>query len=80
MQRLYNEAIEPFQLPLQLFLRFIGGSSVRMWSKTVVKNFGELIAYCRLSANPVGRIMLHLYGQTDGNCRPSAKRRHLHCS
>ena len=33
--------------------------------KTRYENFGELIAYCRLSANPVGRIMLHLYGQTD---------------
>ena len=64
MQRLYNEAIEPFQLPLQLFYDLLAA-----FSQDVVKNryenFGELIAYCRLSANPVGRIMLHLYGQTD---------------
>jgi len=25
----------------------------------------ELLAYCRLSANPVGRLLLHLYGVTD---------------
>ena len=64
MQRLYNEAIEPFQLPLQLFYDLLAA-----FSQDVVKNryenFGELIAYCRLTANPVGRILLHLYGQTD---------------
>ena len=26
---------------------------------------GELLDYCRLSANPVGRLLLHLYGITD---------------
>lgn len=26
----------------------------------------ELLAYCRLSANPVGRLLLHLYGIQDG--------------
>jgi hydroxysqualene synthase len=26
---------------------------------------GELLGYCRLSANPVGRLLLHLYGITD---------------
>ena len=57
MQRLYNEAIEPFQLPLQLFYDLLAA-----FSQDVVKNryenFGELIAYCRLSANPVGRIKI----------------------
>jgi squalene synthase HpnC len=28
-------------------------------------NTHELLAYCRLSANPVGRLLLHLYGVTD---------------
>ena len=28
-------------------------------------NHVELLAYCRLSANPVGRLLLHLYGVTD---------------
>jgi squalene synthase HpnC len=29
-------------------------------------NRAELLAYCRLSANPVGRLLLHLYDVTDG--------------
>jgi hydroxysqualene synthase len=28
-------------------------------------NHGELLGYCRLSANPVGRLLLHLYGISD---------------
>lgn len=28
-------------------------------------NFGEVMDYCRRSANPVGRLMLHLYGDHD---------------
>ena len=28
-------------------------------------SFGEVMDYCRRSANPVGRLMLHLYGNTD---------------
>ena len=33
--------------------------------KTRYQHFGELVDYARRSANPVGRIILHLYGQTD---------------
>lgn len=33
--------------------------------KTRYPNFGEVIDYCRRSANPVGRILLHIFGQTD---------------
>ena len=29
------------------------------------RNHAELLDYCRRSANPVGRLMLHLYGVTD---------------
>ena len=64
MQCLHNEVIEPFQLPLQPFYDLLAAFSQDV-VKTRYENFGELIAYCRLSANPVGRIMLHLYGQTD---------------
>lgn len=31
----------------------------------VYANSDELLDYCRLSANPVGRLLLHLYGITD---------------
>ncbi len=33
--------------------------------KTRYAHFGELMDYCRRSANPVGRLMLHLYGDRD---------------
>ena len=33
--------------------------------KTRYASFGELMDYCRRSANPVGRLMLHLYGDRD---------------
>lgn len=33
--------------------------------KTRYASFGELMDYCRRSANPVGRLMLHLYGDHD---------------
>lgn len=29
------------------------------------RNFSDLLDYCRLSANPVGRLLLHLYGAAD---------------
>jgi len=33
--------------------------------KTRYANFGEVMDYCRRSANPVGRLMMHLYGDHD---------------
>lgn len=50
------------QLPLEPFYDLLDA-----FSQDVVKaryeNFGEVIDYCRRSANPVGRLLLHLYGQ-----------------
>ncbi len=34
-------------------------------TKTRYANFGEVMDYCRRSANPVGRLMMHLYGDAD---------------
>jgi len=34
-------------------------------TKTRYANFGEVMHYCRRSANPVGRILLHLFGRTE---------------
>ena len=34
-------------------------------TKTRYADFGEVMHYCRRSANPVGRILLHLFGHTD---------------
>jgi squalene synthase HpnC len=56
------EIVAQFQLPLQLFHDLLDA-----FSQDVVKkhyaNFDELLDYCRRSANPVGRLLLHLYGE-----------------
>ena len=58
------DCIQRFQLPLELFEDLIDA-----FKQDVTKNryddFGEVMHYCRRSANPVGRLMLHIYGQTD---------------
>ena len=64
MQRLQQQAIEPFALPLQPFYDLLSAFSQDV-VKTRYQDFGELVDYARRSANPVGRLMLHLYGQTD---------------
>lgn len=56
-----EEAIHNHGLPLQPFYDLLDA-----FSQDVVKeryeNFGEVMDYCRRSANPIGRLMLHLYG------------------
>jgi len=52
--------VSEFQLPPQLFHDLLDA-----FSQDVVKNryadFDEVLDYCRRSANPVGRLLLHLY-------------------
>jgi squalene synthase HpnC len=59
-----SEVIAEWRLPLEPFYDLLDA-----FSQDVVKSryadFGEVMNYCRRSANPVGRLMLHLYGQTD---------------
>lgn len=54
--------IKQQNLPLEPFYDLLDA-----FSQDVVKaryaNFGEVVDYCRRSANPVGRLLLHLYGQ-----------------
>ncbi len=54
------DIVAQYQLPLQLFHDLLDA-----FSQDVVKkhyaNFDELLDYCRRSANPVGRLLLHLY-------------------
>ena len=64
MQRLQAEAVAPFSLPLQPFYDLLSAFE-QDTHKTRYQHFGELVDYARRSANPVGRIILHLYGQTD---------------
>jgi squalene synthase HpnC len=53
--------IEQHQLPLQPFYDLLDAFSQDI-VKTRYANFGEVIDYCRRSANPIGRLLLHLYG------------------
>lgn len=64
MRRLENEAVRSFQLPLEPFYDLLSAFSQDV-IKTRYRHFGELVDYSRRSANPVGRLLLHLYGQTD---------------
>ena len=52
--------VEQHQLPLQLFHDLLDAFSQDVVKKRYA-NFDELLDYCRRSANPVGRLLLHLY-------------------
>ncbi|MFC4157818.1 squalene synthase HpnC [Chitinimonas lacunae] len=56
------EVIHGRGVPLQLFRDLLDAFSQDV-VKTRYQDFGELMQYCRRSANPVGRIVLHLAGQ-----------------
>ncbi|MEZ0225706.1 MAG: squalene/phytoene synthase family protein, partial [Alphaproteobacteria bacterium] len=49
-------------LPLQPFYDLLDAFSQDV-VKSRYENFGEVIDYCRRSANPIGRLLLHLYGE-----------------
>jgi squalene synthase HpnC len=54
--------IASHQLPLQPFYDLLDAFSQDV-VKTRYDNFGEVMDYCRRSANPIGRLLLHLYGE-----------------
>ncbi|NIO40625.1 MAG: squalene/phytoene synthase family protein, partial [Burkholderiales bacterium] len=58
-----KQIIAEYGLPVALFRDLLSA-----FSQDVVKsryaNFSEVEDYCRRSANPVGRLLLHLYGAT----------------
>jgi len=58
------DCVQKFDLPEPLFLDLIDAFKQDV-SKKRYADFAELMQYCRRSANPVGRLMLYLYGQTD---------------
>lgn len=67
MQRLQDEAIIPFNLPLEPFYDLLSAFTQDV-TVSRYQHFGELVDYCRRSANPVGRLLLHLYGEHDRKC------------
>jgi len=53
------DVIEQHQLPVSLFHDLLTAFKMDV-TKARYANFGEVMAYCRYSANPVGRLLLHL--------------------
>jgi squalene synthase HpnC len=54
------EVVQKHQLPIQLLHDLLDAFSQDVIKKRYA-NFDELMDYCRRSANPVGRLLLHLY-------------------
>jgi len=54
-----REVIDTWQLPLDLFHDLLDAFSQDV-TKTRYADFDEVLDYCRRSANPVGRLLLHL--------------------
>ena len=57
------DVIEQHQLPISLFHDLLTAFKMDV-TKTRYANFGEVMEYCRYSANPVGRLLLHLNKET----------------
>jgi len=58
------DLIREFDLPIDLFRDLLSAFSQDV-VKTRYADFGEVMDYCRRSANPVGRLLLHLYRATE---------------
>jgi phytoene/squalene synthetase len=68
MRALLGTVIDQYQLPvhhlhelLDAFEKDVRGTA----AGHRYQSYDELLGYCQLSANPVGRLMLHLYGVHD---------------
>jgi len=57
-------AIREHAIPLAPFRDLLSAFAQDVEKKRYA-SFGEVMDYCRRSANPVGRLMLHLYGDRD---------------
>ncbi|MBS1158763.1 MAG: Squalene/phytoene synthase [Proteobacteria bacterium] len=55
--------IDQYALPVQLFRDLLDAFAQDVVKKRYA-DYPELLDYCRRSANPVGRLMLHLFGRT----------------
>jgi hydroxysqualene synthase len=60
--RALADTLRRFALPVDL-LTDLADAFIQDLDKTRYANFGEVMAYCRRSANPVGRLLLHLAGR-----------------
>ena len=58
------KVIKQHRLPIQLFRDLLDAFAQDVVKKRYA-DFPELLDYCRRSANPVGRLVLHLFGRTE---------------
>jgi squalene synthase HpnC len=66
-----GKIIREHELPVALFRDLLDAFSQDVTKKRYV-NFSEVMEYCRRSANPVGRLLLHLFKRTsDSDLRQS---------
>ena len=59
-----EKIIREHSLPVQLFADLLDAFSQDVTKKRY-SNYGEVLDYCRRSANPVGRLLLHLFKRTN---------------
>lgn len=57
-----SAVIEAYRLPIDLFTDLLDAFSQDVVKKRYA-DFGDVMNYCRRSANPVGRLLLHLFGE-----------------
>jgi squalene synthase HpnC len=66
-----QKIVREHELPLQLFVDLLDAFSQDVIKKRYA-SFAEVLDYCRRSANPVGRLLLHLFKRTtDSDLRRS---------
>lgn len=59
-----GQVIGAYDLPFEPFYDLLDAFTQDV-TKTRYADFDEVMSYCRRSADPVGRLMLHLYGEVD---------------
>ena len=59
-----SDVIKNFEIPTELFTDLISAFKQDVTKKRY-QDFGEVMNYCRRSANPVGRLLLYLFNQAD---------------
>ena len=57
-----KDSIKQYKLPLSAFYDLLDAFSQDV-TKTRYANFDQVLDYCRRSANPIGTLLLHLYGK-----------------
>ncbi|MCX7984566.1 MAG: squalene synthase HpnC [Bacteroidetes bacterium] len=59
-----RETVSQFALPIEYFMQLLTAFRTDVCTNRY-GTWNEVLEYCKNSANPVGRIMLHLFGYTD---------------